>query len=102
MVVAIALNRERKSEDLALFRARFCRCRKLLLFIASRVLGGSEGTDEALQNCWLKATRNPPWFEHEGAFRGWLVRVLIDEALAIRANNKKANDRVLSGAHPLY
>ena len=29
------------------------------------------------------ASRNPPRFEYEGAFRSWQVRVLIDEALVI-------------------
>jgi hypothetical protein len=52
-------------------------------FHASCVLGGSEGTHEALQNCRFTASRNPPRFEHEGAFRSWLVRVLIDEGLAV-------------------
>ena len=66
------------------FDARFSRYRGLLHFLATRVLGGSERADEAVGNCWLSASRNPPWFEHDGAFCGWLVRVLIDEALAIR------------------
>jgi DNA-directed RNA polymerase specialized sigma24 family protein len=79
----LASVREGTIEDQAMFNAHFLRCRKLLVFIASCVLGGSEGTDEALQNCWFTASRNPPRFEHEGAFRSWLVRVLIDEALAI-------------------
>ena len=37
----------------------------------------------AIQNCWRTASRNPPHFEYEGAFRSWLVRIIIDEALAI-------------------
>jgi hypothetical protein len=28
-------------------------------------------------------------FDHEGAFRGWLVRVLIDEALHIRRTHRE-------------
>lgn len=70
-------------EDMATFNARFFRSRKLLLFIASRILEGSDAADEALQNCWVTASRNPPKFEYEGAFRSWLLRVLIDEALAV-------------------
>jgi len=56
-----------------LFKTRFCRC-KLLAFIADRVLEGRPGSDTAVQNCWLKASRNPPAFEDEGAFRSWLLR----------------------------
>lgn len=71
------------------FDARFSRYRGLLQFLATRVLGGSERADEAVENCWLSASRNPPWFEHDGAFCSWLVRVLIDEALAIRARGEE-------------
>lgn len=31
----------------------------------------------------LAASGNTPRFEYEGAFRSWLVRVLIDEALVL-------------------
>jgi DNA-directed RNA polymerase specialized sigma24 family protein len=65
------------------FDDQFSRCRRLLYFMARRVLGGSEGAEEAVKNCLLTATRNPPKFESEGAFRSWLLRILIDEALLI-------------------
>jgi hypothetical protein len=35
----------------------------------------------------LAASQASPRFEHEGEFRSWLVRVLIDQALAIRHYN---------------
>ena len=70
-------------EDPAEFRARFSRCYRLLHFIACRVLGGPEQADDAIENCRRTASRHPPRFEYEGAFRSWLLRVLIDEALAI-------------------
>jgi DNA-directed RNA polymerase specialized sigma24 family protein len=44
--------------------------------------------DEVVKNCTITASRNPPTFECEGAFRSWLVRVLIDEALAIVRQRK--------------
>jgi DNA-directed RNA polymerase specialized sigma24 family protein len=75
-------------EDPAVFHTRFWRCHRLLHFIACRVLGSSERADDAIENCWLRACRNPPRFEYEGAFRSWLVRVLIDEALAILGQNQ--------------
>jgi DNA-directed RNA polymerase specialized sigma24 family protein len=62
---------------------RFSRCRRSLYFIARRVLGSAEGVEEAVQNCLLVASRNPPMFENEGAFRSWLLRILIDETLLI-------------------
>jgi DNA-directed RNA polymerase specialized sigma24 family protein len=77
-------------EDPAAFNARFSRCHGLLYFIACRVLGGTEGARDSVQNCWLSASRNPPKFEHEGAFRGWLLRIVIDEALAIRRKKKES------------
>ena len=71
-------------EHLAQFDARFSRCYGLLRFIACRVLGGSEGAEEAIENCRFTTSQNPPHFDHEGAFRSWLLRILIDEALAAR------------------
>jgi DNA-directed RNA polymerase specialized sigma24 family protein len=70
-------------EHPTVFAARFARCRGLLRFIASRVLGSNEGAEDAIKNCWLTASCNPPKFEYEGAFRSWLLRILIDEALII-------------------
>ena len=70
-------------EDPSVFRVRFSRCYRLLHFIACRVLGGPEQADDAIENCRRTASRHPPRFEYEGAFRSWLLRVLIDEALAI-------------------
>jgi RNA polymerase sigma-70 factor (ECF subfamily) len=83
------------SKDLAVFHARFWRCHRLLHFIACRVLGSPERADDAVENCRLKASRNPPQFEYEGGFRSWLVRVLINEALAIlRENQQSAQDEI--------
>ena len=72
-----------QQEHPSVFEVRFSRCRRLLHFTACRVLGGPERAEDAVENCGLTASRNPPQFEYEGAFRSWLVRVLIDEALAI-------------------
>ena len=84
------LNSNRLDRDGAVFRVRFWRCQRLLHFIACRVLGGYERADEAVENCWLTASQNPPCFEYEGTFRSWLVRVLIDEALAILRESQQA------------
>jgi DNA-directed RNA polymerase specialized sigma24 family protein len=78
-------------EDPAVFNARFSRCHRLLYLIACRVLGGTEGARDSVQNCWRAAARNPPKFEHEGAFRAWLLRIAIDEALAIRQEKKESS-----------
>ena len=67
----------------AVFEARFSRCRETLHFLACRVLGSPEQAQEVVENCRITASWNPPTFEYEGAFRSWLVRILIDEALAI-------------------
>jgi DNA-directed RNA polymerase specialized sigma24 family protein len=44
-----------------------------------------------VQNCWLTASCNPPKVEREGAFGGWLLRIVIDEALAIRRKKKESS-----------
>ena len=51
--------------------------------MACSVLGGTERVDEAIERCRLRSSLNPPQFEYEGAFRSWLLRVLIDEAVAV-------------------
>jgi DNA-directed RNA polymerase specialized sigma24 family protein len=73
----------------AIFKVRFSRCRGLLHFIACRVLGSSKNAEDVVQSCWLTASRNPPTFEYEGAFRSWLLRILIDEALAVLYKKKE-------------
>jgi DNA-directed RNA polymerase specialized sigma24 family protein len=80
-------------EKPAVFDARFSRCFRLLHFIASRILGGPEQSHDAIERCWLTASRNPPRFKYEGAFRSWLVRVLIDEALAILRDETKSGEK---------
>ena len=57
--------------------------RSLLSLIAYRVLGNHEDAEEAVQNCLRLASDRAPRFEHEGAFRSWLARILIDEAVTI-------------------
>jgi len=78
-------------EDPEVFHARFWRCYRLLHFIACRVLGGPKRVADAIEKCWLRASRNAPRFEYEGAFRGWLVRVLIDEALPLLRESQKVD-----------
>ena len=73
------------------FEYRFSRYRPLLYSLACRVLGDIQGAENAVENCWQTASRNPPEFDYEGAFRVWLARVLIDEALAILRENRKLN-----------
>jgi Sigma-70 region 2 len=57
--------------------------RSTLSLVAYRVLGDQHLVEDAVQRCLLSASRDVPQFENEGAFRSWLVRVLIDEALLI-------------------
>jgi DNA-directed RNA polymerase specialized sigma24 family protein len=73
-----------EQEQSTTFSQRFSRSYGLLNFIACRVLGDEGKALVAIQNCHRAASRNPPHFEYEGAFRSWLVRILIDEALAVR------------------
>jgi hypothetical protein len=63
----------------------FSRYRHVLSLVAYRVLGNHAEAERAVQNCLLTVSDNIPKFEHEGVFRCWLVRVLIDEAVTILA-----------------
>jgi hypothetical protein len=62
---------------------RASRYRRLLNFVAHRVLGNPDRADIAVENCLFSASQLVTAFDCEGAFRSWLVRLVIDEALAI-------------------
>jgi DNA-directed RNA polymerase specialized sigma24 family protein len=63
-----------------IFDLQFAHSCELLHFIARRILNCVQEAEEAVKNCRLTASRNPPGFSNEGAFKSWLVRILIDEA----------------------
>jgi len=65
------------------FYVRAARYRRLLYFVAHRVVGNPDRALIAVENCLLAASRHVRAFDCEGAFRSWLVRLAIDEALAI-------------------
>ena len=75
--------RVRINQQRLIFDVRFWRCYRMLHFIACRVLGCSERAAEAIESCWRIASHHPERYEHEGEFRSWLLRVLIDEALTL-------------------
>jgi len=62
----------------------FSQCHNTLHFMACLILGASEMAETAVQSCRLRAFRHPRVFESQGAFRGWVLRLLIAEALSIR------------------
>jgi hypothetical protein len=82
-------------EHRMVFEERFWRCRDSIFFIARRVLGSAKEAEEVVENCFLKASRNPPRFSREGAFGCWLLRILIDEVLLTR-HHKKCRSRTLA------
>jgi hypothetical protein len=74
--------------ELAVFEDRFLRCTSVLHLVACRILGANEDAACAIANCRTIASQNPSDFSSEGAFRSWVVRILIDEALAIARHKK--------------
>ena len=75
-----SMNSRRRLEALDDLLSRY---RRVLALIAYRVLGNHEDAEDAVQNCIRVASDRAPRFDHEGAFRSWLARVLIDEAVTI-------------------
>jgi hypothetical protein len=87
----IALRRKPDGEDSeAIFHQQFSRSRELLHFIARRILNCAEQAETAVRNCRRTASRNLKSFQSEGAFKSWLVRILIDEATLLRSNEGNA------------
>jgi DNA-directed RNA polymerase specialized sigma24 family protein len=84
-----------RDERKTAFELQFARSRRLLHFVARRILNCIEEAEEAVKNCRLTASRNPPRFSSEGAFKSWLVRILIDEAtLLVRQKENNAAQRL--------
>jgi DNA-directed RNA polymerase specialized sigma24 family protein len=79
------------------FELQFSHSCELLHFIARRILNCVQEAEEAVKNCRLKASRNPPEFSSEGAFKSWLVRILIDEATLLL--RRKQSDSTASPKH---
>jgi DNA-directed RNA polymerase specialized sigma24 family protein len=77
-----------------IFSQQFSRCRELLYFIARRILNCADEAEAAVRNCRLTASRNLQRFQTEGAFKSWLVRILIDEATLLRS--RKSNSTASS------
>jgi DNA-directed RNA polymerase specialized sigma24 family protein len=81
------ISREAKSptlqRQLDRFEEWFSRCHNTLHFTARLILDGAETAEFAVQSCRLKASRIPHNFDREGAFRSWILRLLITEALSM-------------------
>ena len=75
------------------FYVRAARYHRLLYFVAHRVLGSSDRAVIAAENCLRSAARHAATFDHEGAFRSWLVRLALDESLAILHGRKMPERR---------
>jgi RNA polymerase sigma-70 factor, ECF subfamily len=65
------------------FEILFARYRPILYRLAQRVLRNHEEAEDAVQNCSLAAFRKLKSFKYEGAFRSWLARILVNEAITI-------------------
>jgi DNA-directed RNA polymerase specialized sigma24 family protein len=72
---------------------RASRYRRLLHSVAHRVLGNPDRAHIAVRNCLFSASNRVTAFDCEGAFRSWLVRIAIDEALAILHGSNIAHRR---------
>jgi RNA polymerase sigma factor (sigma-70 family) len=60
-----------------------------LHFLACRVLGGPDDAQDVVQNCMLRAVRNIQQFNNAGAFRNWLARILVNEAINVLRQRRR-------------
>ena len=72
------------------FEILFSRYRPILYRLAQGVLRNHEESEDAVQNCSLVAFRKMETFKYEGAFRGWLARILVNEAITILRKRKRS------------
>jgi steroid delta-isomerase-like uncharacterized protein len=59
------------------------RCHNLLHFTAAHILGNPGKAETAVRNTLRVASQHPSSFESEGAFRSWVLRVLIEQSLLL-------------------
>jgi RNA polymerase sigma-70 factor, ECF subfamily len=71
------------------FEILFSRYRPILYRLAQRILRNHEESEDAVQNCSLAAFRKLTSFKYEGAFRSWLARILVNEAITILRKRKR-------------
>jgi RNA polymerase sigma-70 factor (ECF subfamily) len=71
------------------FEVLFSRYRPILYRLAQRILRNHEESEDAVQNCSLVAFRKMESFKYEGAFRSWLARILVNEAITILRKRKR-------------
>lgn len=58
------------------------------MLIACRILGSQSAAAEAVENCFLHASRKPTKCESDGAFGSRIHRILIDQVLLARHQAK--------------
>jgi RNA polymerase sigma-70 factor (ECF subfamily) len=85
--------------DLDALNVLFTRYRRLLYCLAHRLLHNHEEAEDAVQSCLLSAFRNLSKVKNQGSFRNWLVRILINEALAIVRREKSRPEIAADQAH---
>jgi RNA polymerase sigma-70 factor, ECF subfamily len=61
----------------------------MLYRLAQRILRNHEESEDAVQNCSLVAFRKMETFKYEGAFRSWVARILVNEAITILRKRKR-------------
>jgi RNA polymerase sigma-70 factor (ECF subfamily) len=74
--------------DQEAFNVLFSKYRRLLYSLASRVLHSHDEAEDAVQNSSLLAFCKLRSFKHEGAFRSWLIRILVNEAVSLLRQRK--------------
>jgi RNA polymerase sigma-70 factor, ECF subfamily len=81
------------------FEILFSRYRPILYRLAQRILRNHEESEDAVQNCSLVAFRKMESFRYEGAFRSWLARILVNEAITILRKRKRTYSSACSIPH---
>jgi len=92
-----AISKDPVQDRVSLY-VRAARYRRLLYFVADRVLGNPDQAVIAVENCLYSAAQHVTAFDREGAFRSWLVRLAMDEALAILRGRRVLKHRHDDGA----
>jgi hypothetical protein len=84
------------SREHTTFETQFSRARNTLHFLAQQILMDSQLAHQVVEHCWIIGSQLRVTCDTDGAFRSWLLRLAIDEALITLDRRRKS---VYGGQH---
>ncbi|WP_299732109.1 sigma-70 family RNA polymerase sigma factor [uncultured Tateyamaria sp.] len=73
-----------------------------MIGVAARILLDRQHAEDAVQTAFAKIIKNAETYSGQGSFRGWMHRIVINEALMIRRTIKRRNETDIDALLPEF